>query len=122
LEQQIKKISELCSERQQQLTDSALRTIFLGCPTMSAPFTGSLKIRVVEATNLAVPAGMKTIDAYLAINIDETAVFQTTTKSKSLSPKWNELVRKSCASSTPNRRIVFHMHIYLNSHCSSTLG
>jgi hypothetical protein len=35
---------------------------------------------------------LKTIDPYLNINVDETAVFQTTTKSKTTTPKWNEAV------------------------------
>jgi Ca2+-dependent lipid-binding protein len=60
---------------------------------MAGAFSGPLVIRVVEAKDLQPPVGMKTIDPYLAINIDETAVFQTSTKSKTTTPKWNESVR-----------------------------
>ncbi len=69
--------------------------------TMTTPqsFTGQLKLRVIEASGLVAPDGSKTIDPYLTVSIDEAAVFQTSTKSKTSSPKWNEDVGLFSASS-----------------------
>lgn len=62
-------------------------------------FTGSMKLRVVEANGLKPPAttslaywGMKStaIDPYVLLNVDDVPIAQTTSKPRTFDPVWNE--------------------------------
>ena len=57
-------------------------------------FTGSVKLKVVEATGLK-PAilaqrRVKYIDPYVCIHVDDVPIAQTTSKQKTSAPVWNE--------------------------------
>ncbi|XP_001627685.2 calcium-independent protein kinase C [Nematostella vectensis] len=59
-------------------------------------FTGSLKLRIFEAIELKPAAkahwGVKltTIDPYLLVKVDDVQIAQTTSKTKTFTPVWNE--------------------------------
>ena len=61
-------------------------------------FTGSVKLKVIGATDLK-PAilaqrrtfgGLKSIDPYVSVNVDDRHIAQTTSKQKTSTPIWNE--------------------------------
>lgn len=61
-------------------------------------FTGSVKLKVIGATDLK-PAilaqrrtfgGLKSIDPYVSVNVDDVHIAQTTSKPKTSTPVWNE--------------------------------
>lgn len=61
-------------------------------------FTGSVKLKVIAATDLK-PAilaqrrtfgGLKSIDPYVSVNVDDRHIAQTTSKQKTSTPIWNE--------------------------------
>lgn len=57
-------------------------------------FTGSVKLKVLEATDLK-PAilaqrRVKSIDPYVSVHVDDVLLAQTTSKPKTSTPIWNE--------------------------------
>ena len=59
-----------------------------------AAFSGELKIKVIEASDLVPPTGggaaLKTIDPYLELNVDDNAIIRTQEKKGTFAPVWNE--------------------------------
>ena len=61
-------------------------------------FTGSLKIKIIEATDLKPTdlarrktlGGLTSMDPYVLVNVDDIRIAQTTSKQKTLTPVWNE--------------------------------
>ncbi|KAL9954223.1 hypothetical protein ACROYT_G041728 [Oculina patagonica] len=57
-------------------------------------FTGSVKLKVLEATDLkpAILAArrVKSIDPYVSVHVDDVPIAQTTSKPKTSTPIWNE--------------------------------
>ena len=84
-------------------------------------FTGTLKVKLVEAVELR-PTDFQrrhnvglagklvenTIDPYVFIDIDEVHVHRTTTKQKTFSPVWNETFQSEVQSGTNLGLTVFH--------------
>lgn len=60
-------------------------------------FTGSVKLKVIGATDLK-PAilaqrrlgGLKSIDPYVSLNVDDVHIARTSSKQKTSTPVWNE--------------------------------
>ena len=84
-------------------------------------FTGTLKVKLVEAVDLR-PTDFQrrhnvglagklvesTIDPYVFIDIDEVHVHRTTTKQKTFCPTWNESFQSEVQSGTNLGLTVFH--------------
>lgn len=61
-------------------------------------FTGSVKLKVIGATDLKPPdlakrrtfGGLTSMDPYVSVNVDDVHIAQTTSKQKTSTPVWNE--------------------------------
>ncbi|KJE91430.1 protein kinase C II [Capsaspora owczarzaki ATCC 30864] len=76
-------------------------------------FSGTLKVKVVEAKDLKprdVPGGIKrtTIDPYAVVQVDDTPIAQTTAKQKNFCPIWSEDFEEEVHSGRSLEIIVFH--------------
>lgn len=79
------------------------------------PFTGVVKLRVVEALDLRPTdystrhaALAKTLDPYVSVDIDEEHVFRSSTRTKTFRPQWNETITKTVADAENLTLTVFH--------------
>lgn len=79
------------------------------------PFTGVVKLRIVEALDLRPTdystrhaALAKTLDPYVSIDIDEEHVYRSQTRNKTFRPQWNETLTKTVADVENLTLTVFH--------------
>lgn len=79
-------------------------------------FTGSVKLKVIGATDLK-PAilaqrrtfgGLKSIDPYVSLNVDDVHIAQTTAKQKTSTPVWNEEFERDIENGETLGITVFH--------------
>lgn len=79
-------------------------------------FTGSVKLKVIGATDLK-PAilaqrrtfgGLKSIDPYVSLNVDDVHIAQTTAKQKTSTPVWNEEFEREIENGETLGITVFH--------------
>lgn len=80
-----------------------------------SPFTGLVKLRIVEALDLRPTdystrhaALAKTLDPYVSIDIDEEHVYRSQTRNKTFRPQWNETLTKTVADVENLTLTVFH--------------
>ena len=79
-------------------------------------FTGSVKLKVIGATDLkpAVLAqrrtfgGLKSIDPYVSLNVDDVHIAQTSSKPKTSTPVWNEEFEREIENGETLGITVFH--------------
>ena len=92
--------------------------IFVVSLNIMVGFTGSMKLTVLEATDLK-PAilaqrrvGVKSsIDPYLSVHVDEVLIAQTTSKAKTSTPIWNEEFESDIENGQTLGITVFHNSI-----------
>lgn len=75
-------------------------------------FTGSVKLKVLEATDLKPPSlaqrRVKSIDPYISVLVDDVPIAQTTSKQKTSTPIWNEEFETDIESGEKLGITVFH--------------
>lgn len=77
-------------------------------------FTGSMKLKVIEAIELkpiTLPhwgVKLSIVDPYLQVNVDDVQIAQTTSKTKTFTPIWNEEFEKEVENGQMLGITVFH--------------
>ena len=80
-----------------------------------AGFSGSMKLKVVEANNIKPTEYStrhanvtKTLDPYVAVDVDENHVYRSQSKSKTFRPQWNETTLQEIDDAHNLTLTVFH--------------
>ena len=85
--------------------------------TGSVSFTGTIKLRILEAmgleetkvrSNVITTLGLSSIDPYLQVNVDDENIYQTSKKLSTFSPAWNEDYTTSLKDAKMISFTVFH--------------